>query len=62
MTRKKISWKKIWDDYDIWVCERADEPKCATCGEVKDQFPTWEQQQEKIKELVNAQLVQIKMS
>ncbi len=57
--RKRINWKKIWDDFDMWLDELTDCPGCKTCGNSEHRFPKWEVQQEKIKELVNSQMKEV---
>jgi len=41
-TMNKIDWKKVWDKFDEWYSENFD--------------PEWEEQKEKIKDLVNGEL------
>lgn len=57
----KINWKKVWRDLEKWIQEReASAERCNCCGRrnVMEVFPEWEEQQDKIQELVNQQVSQ----
>ena len=47
----------MWDDFDNWLNEMAEQPGCETCGHIENQFPEWDDQVAKIEELVNKQVV-----
>ncbi len=54
-TKKEVNWKKIWDDFEDWMDE-FDRSYCEACGHKDSIDPDWENQQEKIKELIDTQV------
>lgn len=52
----KVDWKKVWDDFDEWLEKKERPIKCSKCHHHDYNTPEWEEQQTKIKKLVNAQL------
>lgn len=56
--RKKINWKKIWNDFDIW-CGRSE---CKTCGHSNNGPILEDLDREKITKLIKTQLKEIRMS
>lgn len=58
---RTIDWKKLWDDFDVWYTD--DELKrkiqCKTCSHTNYSQPEWEDQQAKIKQLIDAQVRKI---
>ena len=56
---KTINWNKIWNDFSDWLCKREDAGQCKHCGSSSGCFPDWEDQQDKIKQLVDIQVREI---
>lgn len=54
-----IDWKKIWDKYNDWFEDLDRRQKCNTCGHTARNDPEWEDQQEKIKQLIDEQVREI---
>ena len=55
----KIDWDQIWTDQEIWYQEKRNSFVCPECGHVDFlDNPTWDEEKEKIEELVSAQLAQ----
>lgn len=54
-----IDWKKIWDDFEYWLCKMEDTGRCESCGGSKYCFPDWDEQKDKIQELVDGQVREI---
>lgn len=52
---RKISWIRVWDNFEKWMIEREDSGYCSKCGHLTD-YPEWEEQQKKIQQLVSRQL------
>ena len=52
----RLNWKKIWNDLDEWVVKFEEASKCGHCKRKYSDFPTWNDQQDKIEELVKAQI------
>ncbi len=57
--RKTIDWEKLWNDFENWITEQEDIPSCETCGSSIYCFPSWEDQKEKIQQLIDAQVREI---
>lgn len=57
--RKTIDWNKVWNEFNTWFNTQR-KPPCKTCGQrnLLD-HPEWEDQQDKIQKLVNAQVREI---
>lgn len=54
-----IDWKKLWDDFHEWF-EKIEEPVlCKTCNHREYNTPDWDEQEAKIKQLVDAQVRKI---
>jgi hypothetical protein len=51
----KVSWIKVWDDFEEWIQEFGHE-HCPACGQLEDNYPDAYEQQEKIRELVEKHL------
>lgn len=57
---ERIDWTKMWNDFDDWIDnERSKTSKCKTCDNINHVEPDWEEQQDKIERLVNAQVQEI---
>jgi len=39
-----IDWKEIWETFETWMCDNEDN---------RNYYPEWEEQQDKIEELVD---------
>lgn len=50
MTR--INWSRIWWDFDVWYKEKERKLRCDKCGALTLDEIEWDDQREKIKELV----------
>lgn len=53
-----IDWGRVWTDFDYWMDHPPKEEPCKTCGYAEPSHlcnPDWEDQQEKIEQLVNIQ-------
>ncbi len=58
--RKTIDWNKLWNDFDEWfTSERNSSKVCKTCNHREFIEPEWEDQQNKIQQLVSAQILEI---
>ncbi len=56
---KSIKWIKLWGDFDEWLCKLEDTEVCKSCGSHEGCFPDWEDQKDKIQELVDAQVREV---
>ena len=53
----KINWEKIWEDFETWMVKKEEANKrCSSCHHKSYDHPEWEEQQDKIKRLVNIQV------
>jgi len=59
MAKETINWKKMWTKFDAWLDNPDGKSPCRTCGNLEHKFPDWEDQQRKIKQLVNDQVREI---
>jgi hypothetical protein len=53
--RKQIDWPLVWEHFDKWIDEK-EEGKCSKCKSILGYMPEWDDQQKKIKELVERQM------
>lgn len=51
----KINWTKLWEEYDLWW-DNCKSKRCKTCRHILGDYPEWEDQAEKIEQLVNEQM------
>lgn len=51
-----IDWKKLWNDFDKWYNKKVEPRRCTKCKQNRYNEPEWDEQQHKIKRLVNAQV------
>lgn len=54
-----IDWKKLWHDYNIWWEKQCQPKTCRSCKKKDFNEPEWDEQQNKIARLVNAQVRKI---
>ena len=57
---KQINWKKLLDDFEVWLAKAADRPRCKSCSNMSHNYPDWEDQQKEIQQLANAQVLELK--
>lgn len=51
-----IDWEKLWNDFDRWYSKKVKPQKCTKCKRNHYKDPEWDEQQNKIKMLTNAQI------
>lgn len=51
----RLNWKSIWEEFETWIDELENGTvECKECGVKLDEYyPDWEEQMDKIKEIVN---------
>lgn len=58
--RKTVNWKKIWNDFDVWLKDAEKRESCKTCGLTDYRDTTeWKDWQDQIQKLVDAQVREI---
>jgi len=58
----KINWNKLWGDFDLWIEKKEQSKVCSTCNHRNFDTPGWDEQQTKIKQLVNSQVRELLLS
>lgn len=48
---RDLDWDKVWEKLDEWI-QNHERIHCKGCGQIIRNWPEWEEQQEKIKEIV----------
>lgn len=57
--RQQIDWQKIWAEFDVWLDKKQQPILCKCCDRRKFPDVDWEEQQCKIKRLINAQVREV---